>query len=60
MNPSLVFAEQDEVDAVIEGAVIERFEMQDDGARIFLEDGRTVLIPGATAFLICFTKGIIH
>ena len=53
-------ASQSEVDDVIEGAVMERLELIDGGARIFLRDGRTILIPGGEGFYICSTKSVLQ
>jgi hypothetical protein len=56
----ITYASESEVEGVIEGAVIERFELIDGGARVFLRDGRTVVIPGGEGFYICFTRDILQ
>lgn len=54
----VTFAE--DVHDAIGGAVILDFECRDNGVRIFLEDGRTLLLPGADMVLICVSKRFLQ
>ena len=58
MEPTYASAEN--IDDVVEGAVIQRLEIVDSGARIFLQDGRYIFLPSAEKFFVCTTVDILQ
>lgn len=53
-------AGSEEIEDVLEGAVIQRLEFVEVGARIFLKDGRVILIPDAEKFFVCSSKDVLQ
>lgn len=49
-------ADQDDVNDVIQGAVITRIAMTADGIHIVLDDGRTIVIPDAQIVAVCMSR----
>jgi hypothetical protein len=57
---SVHFVERDEIFDAINGAVIIALDFRDNGARLHLADGRTILLPGAETVYICASKWILQ
>lgn len=49
-----------EVDDVIESAVIERLEYEEGGMKLFLRDGRALVFIDASVMLVVSTRKIIQ
>ena len=55
-----VYADHDEISDTIKDAVIIGMDFRENGARLFLSDGRTLLFPGADTVYVCASKWLLQ
>ena len=55
-----VYADHDEISDTIKDAVIIGLDFRENGARVFLSDGRTLLFPGADTVYVCASKWLLQ
>lgn len=54
------YADHDEISDTIRGAEIVAIDFRENGARLWLADGRTLLFPGADTVYVCASKWLLQ
>ena len=54
------FTNTEGINDCIQGAVISHTQMTDDGATLYLEDGRAIVFPDCPYFAVIYSHGIVQ